>query len=318
LQVFVTGCAGFIASHLIESLLDDRHSVVGLDNLSSGSVWNINHLLDNPRFKFVAGDIRDNDLIRNLTKDVGLVYHLAAQIHVDKSYVDPVETYEVNVLATQRLLEACYLNDVPHIVYASSSEVYGSNMTDLPMSEEHVLAAPHPYGASKVAADRMCYAYAKTYGMNISIVRSFNVFGPRQREAGYGGVISLFLRRILNNFPPVIFGSGTQTRDYTYVTDTVRAYRAVSTFTTLDQARNSMPINFGTGVGISIKDIALKLIQLSGKDLEPVYTDPRPGEVQNLLCDYSRARSLYHWKPEVSFDEGLKRYFDWYIKYGNR
>jgi len=320
LKILVTGAAGFIGSHLVESCLDDQHYVIGLDNLSSGSNWNINHLLDNRSFKFVKGDIRDRGLLSALTKDVDILYHLAAQVHVDKSYIDPLETYEVNVQGTQNVLETARLNDVSHIVYASSSEVYGSNVADCPMAEEHPLRAPHPYGASKIAADRMCYAYAQTYGMNISIMRSFNVFGPRQREVGYGGVISIFLRRILSNFPPIIFGDGTQTRDYTYVSDTIQAYRTVASYAVVDMSSRTacLPINFGTGVGVSVKDIALKLIELTSKELEPVHVDARPGEVQNLLADYTKATALYGWQPEINFNDGLKRYVDWYMKYGNR
>ncbi len=216
MRLLITGGAGFIGSHLCEKYTQEGHTVLCLDNFMSGNLMNVRHLLNYRNFKLIKGDIRDFELLEKVMRDVDTVFHLAAQIHVDRSYIEPRLTYEVNVLGTQNILEAARMNDVKRVIHASTSEVYGSAQ-QVPIDEQHPLNAPHPYGASKIAADRMCYAYIRTYGMNISILRLFNVFGPRQRDLGYGGVISIFTRRILNNVPPIIYGDGKQTRDYTYV-----------------------------------------------------------------------------------------------------
>ena len=223
MNILITGGAGFIGSHLCNKYTKDGHRVLCLDNFMSGNLMNIRHLLDYRNFKLVKGDIRDYDLIEKLARDVDVIFHLAAQIHVDRSYIEPQLTYDINVIGTQNVLEAAKLHDAQKVIYASTSEVYGSAQY-VPIDEKHPLNAPHPYGSSKIAADRMCNAYIQTYGMDISILRPFNVFGPHQRDVGYGGVISIFTRRVLNNTAPIIYGDGQQTRDYTYIDDAVKAY----------------------------------------------------------------------------------------------
>jgi UDP-glucose 4-epimerase len=220
---------------------------------------NVRHLLDYRSFKLIRGDIRDFDLLEKIMRDVDVVFHLAAQIHVDRSYVEPRPTYEINVIGTQNILEAAKLHDTKKVIYASTSEVYGSAQ-QVPIRENHPLNAPHPYGASKIAADRMCYAYVQTYGMDISILRLFNVFGPRQRDIGYGGVISIFTRRVLNNTPPIVYGDGLQTRDYTYIDDAVKAYDLV-----LKHDGSLGPLNFGSGREVPVVDLANMVIELCGK-----------------------------------------------------
>jgi UDP-glucose 4-epimerase len=218
MKLLITGGAGFIGSHLCEKYVKEGHTVICLDDFMSGNLTNIRHLLDYRNFKLVKGDIRNFDLLEKVMQDVDVVFHLAAQIHVDRSYIEPKLTYEVNVIGTQNVLEVARIHDAKRVIHASTSEVYGSAQ-HVPIDEHHPLNAPHPYGASKIAGDRMCYAYIKTYGMDISILRLFNVFGPRQRDFGYGGVISIFTRRVLSNIPPIIYGNGLQTRDYTYIAD---------------------------------------------------------------------------------------------------
>ena len=210
MRIVITGGAGFIGSHLCEKYTLAKQTVVCLDNFSSGNLTNIRQLLDYPNFKLVKGDIRDTELLEKVIRDADVVFHLAAQVHVDRSYIEPKLTYEVNVMGTLNVLEAARMHDVGKVLVASSSEVYGSAQY-APIDEKHPLSAPHPYGASKIAADRMCHAYGLTYGMNINILRFFNIFGPRQRDIGYGGVISIFTRRVLSGVPPIIYGKGKQT-----------------------------------------------------------------------------------------------------------
>src|SRR3972149_11635878 len=308
MRILITGGAGFIGSHLCDKYTKENHTVLCLDNFMSGDLTNVRHLLHYRNFKLIKGDLRDFDLVEKVMRDVEVVFHLAAQIHVDRSYVEPVLTYEVNVMGTQNILEAARLHDAKKVIYASSSEVYGSAQC-VPIDEKHPLDAPHPYGASKIAADRMCHAYIQTYGMNISIPRFFNIFGPKQRDIGYGGVIGLFTRRVLNNTPPIIYGDGQQTRDYTYVEDAVRAFDLV-----LKHASRLGPINIGTGKEVSIMDLAETIIDLCGKkgEIKPVNVEARIGEVKQLIADARKAKKDMGWEPKYSLKEGLKAFIQWY------
>ncbi|MFC1920709.1 dTDP-glucose 4,6-dehydratase [Chloroflexota bacterium] len=313
MNMLITGGAGFIGSHLCDKYVKEGHRVFCLDNFMSGNLTNIRHLLDFRNFKLVKGDIRDYDLLEKIARDVDVIFHLAAQIHVDRSYIEPQLTYDINVTGTQNVLEAARLHDAKKIIFASTSEVYGSAQY-VPIDEKHPLNAPHPYGASKTAADRMCYAYSQTYGMDISVIRHFNVFGPHQRDIGYGGVISIFTRRILSNTPPIIYGDGKQTRDYTYIDDAVKAYDLMLNH----KDRIEEPVNFGTGTEVSIIDLANKIIDMCGVSgtIKPVYVDPRIGEVIRLIADASRAKELLGWEADYSLEKGLSNFVRWYREYG--
>jgi len=202
--------------------------------------------------------------------------------------------------------------NVEKIIHTSTSEVYGS-ARNIPMNEDHPLCAPHPYGASKIASDRLCYAYIETYGMDICIVRPFNTFGPKQKDYGYGGVISIFTRRVLSGQPPIIYGDGNQTRDYMYINDLVRAYDLILK----NNKSIGEVINFGTGKEIKIIDLASKIIELcNGKgEIAPVHVAPRPGEIKQMMADYSKAKKLLGWEPEYTLGRGLKEFVEWYKKY---
>ena len=312
MKMLITGGAGFIGSHLCDKYIKEGHTVLCLDNFMSGNLTNVRHLLDYRSFKLIKGDVRDFDLLEKIVRDVDVIFHLAAQIHVDRSYIEPRLTYDVNVVGTQNILEVAKMNDVKRVIHASTSEVYGSAQQP-EINENHPLNAPHPYGASKIAADRMCYAYAQTYGMDISILRFFNIFGPRQRDIGYGGVISIFTRRVMSNVPPIIYGSGLQTRDYTYIEDAVNAYDLV-----LNYKEAVGPINFGTGTEVSILDLANMLIELCGKKgaMQPTHIGPRIGEVKRLIADTTMAKKLLGWEPKFDFERGLKEYVNWYRSFG--
>jgi UDP-glucose 4-epimerase len=278
----------------------------------NGSLMNIRHLLGRSNFKLVNGDIRNFEMLEKIVSDVDAIFHLAAQIHVDRSVIEPRLTYDINVTGTLNVLEAARMYDVDKVIHASTSEVYGSSLY-APMDERHPLNAPHPYGASKIAADRLCYAFIRTYGMNIYIVRPFNLYGPRQKDSGYGGAISIFTKRVLNNMPPIIFGDGEQTRDYTYISDIVEAYDLILHH----KGRIDSPINFGTGNEVRIIDLAKLIIKLCGKEREirPAHVEPRPGEVHRLIADISNAKNLLGWTPKYAIQEGLSKYLDWYTNY---
>ncbi|MFC1964609.1 dTDP-glucose 4,6-dehydratase [Chloroflexota bacterium] len=313
MRILITGGAGFIGSHLCDKYVKGGHTVICLDNFMSGDLMNVKHLLNYRNFKLMKVDIRDFDLLEKIMRDVDVVFHLAAQVHVDRSYVEPQLTYDINVMGTQNVLEMARLHDATKVIYASSSEVYGSAQ-HVPIDEKHPLTAPHPYGASKIAADRMCYAYIQTYGMDISIVRLFNTFGPRQRDIGYGGVISIFTRRVLSDMPPIVYGDGSQTRDYTYIDDAVKAYDLVLNH----NAPITEPINFGSGKEVSILDLANMVIELCGKkgEISPIHVETRIGEVNRLIADATKARKLLGWQSQYNFEDGLKEFVQWYKNYG--
>jgi UDP-glucose 4-epimerase len=312
MRTLITGGAGFIGSYLCEKYTKEGHTVLCLDNFLSGNLLNVRHLLIHQNFKLIKGSILDFDLLERISRDVDVIFHLAAQIHVDRSYVEPRLTFEINVMGTQNVLEVARIFDVKKVVHASTSEVYGSAQY-VPIDERHPLDAPHPYGASKIAADRMCHAYVTTYGMNISIPRFFNIFGPRQRDIGYGGVISIFTRRILNDMPPVVYGDGRQTRDYTYIEDAVRAFDLI-----LNHNARLDPTNIGTGKEVSIIDLANFIIDLCGKKktIKPIHVEPRIGEVKKLIANTTKAREILKWKPKYELKEGLEAFIQWYKEFG--
>jgi len=312
MRILITGGAGFIGSYLCEKYTKEGHTVLCLDNFLSGNLLNVRHLLDYRNFKLIKGDIRDFDFLERIIHDADVIFHLAAQIHVDRSYVEPRLTYEINVMGTQNVLEVARIYDVKKVIYASTSEVYGSAQY-VPIDEKHPLDAPHPYGASKTAADRMCHAYVITYGMDVSIPRFFNIFGPRQRDIGYGGVISIFTRRVLNNMPPVIYGDGLQTRDYTYIADAVRAFDLI-----LNHKSRLEPTNFGSGKEVSIIDLANMIIDLCGKKgrIKPVNVEPRIGEVKKLIANATKAKEILGWEPKYNLKNGLMEFIQWYKEFG--
>jgi len=312
MKMLITGGAGFIGSYLCSKYVSEDHTVLCLDNFMNSNSGNIRGLLTYRNFKLIYGDIRDHDLLEKTMPSVDVIIHLAAQIHVDRSIIEPKLTYDINVFGTLNILELARRYDVEKVIHTSTSEVYGSAQ-QVPINENHPLNAPHPYGASKIAADRMCHAYIQAYGLNVCIMRPFNTFGPKQKDFGYGGAISIFTRRTLSNMPPIIYGDGTQTRDYTYVKDLVRAYDMVLNY---DKPLKE-PINFGTGREVKILDLANKIIELSGKKgkIKPVHVAPRPGEVERLIADYSKAKKVLGWTPKYTLEKGLAEFIDWYKSY---
>ncbi len=313
MKILITGAAGFLGSHLSEKYVNENHIVYALDNLLNGNLNNIRTLLHRKNFKFIHDDVRHQEIYHKLPTDLDAIIHLAAQIHVDRSIVNPEETFNINVDGTMKILEFARMNDIQKILFASTSEIYGSAKY-VPMNEEHPLAAQHPYGVSKIAADRLCYTYNETYDLGVDIIRCFNLYGPRQKDSGYGGVIAIFFNRVLQNKPPIIYGDGKQSRDYMYVDDAVDAYDKVLKSTSNP---GKYGINFGSGTEISINEIAELILKYAAtdKNLKPIYVDPRPTEVQRLYADISKANKLLEFKPKIEFEKGIELLVDWYKNY---
>ena len=312
MKILVTGGAGFIGSHLCERFVSAGHNVLCLDNFMNGSLSNVRSLLGKRNFKLINADVRDLDQLEKVvSQGAEAIIHLAAQIHVDRSIIEPRLTYETNVFGTLNVLELARMYDIDRVIHASTSEVYGSAQY-VPMDEKHPLNAPHPYGASKIAADRMCRAYIETYGLNVCIMRPFNTYGPAQKDSGYGGVISIFVRRLLHDNPPIVYGDGAQTRDYMYVKDLVNAYELILQY----EKPLREEINFGTGKEIKIIDLAKTLIRICDKrKIKPVHVSSRPGEVGRLVADTTKARKLLGWAPKYTLEKGLTEFIDWYKNY---
>jgi UDP-glucose 4-epimerase len=314
MKILITGGAGFLGSHLCEKYVREGHIVYALDNLMNGNLNNIRTLLHMKKFKFIHDDICNDNVYSALPMDLDAIIHLAAQIHVDRSIVNPKETFKINVDGTLKVLEFARMNDIKKVLYASTSEVYGS-AAYVPMDEDHPFSAKHPYGVSKIAADRLCYTYNETYDLGVDILRCFNFFGPRQKDTGYGGVIGIFVNRVLQNKPPIVYGDGQQTRDYMFVDDAVDAYDS-ALMANGNPGRNG--INFGSGSEISIDKIAklaIKYASVDNKDLEPIHVDARPVEVQRLFADISKANKLLGFRPRISFEKGIELLVDWYKNY---
>ena len=305
MSVLITGAAGFIGSALGNRLVAEGVRVQGLDSYF--------HACNAPRsFSVENGDVRFSDLILMRAKNVDTIVHLAAAINVDFSHVMPEAAFDINLDGTINILEAARKLD-KNVVFASSSEIYGTHQDTLlsdfsentGMDERHPLDGQSPYAASKIAADRACFAWSKTYGMRVNCVRLFNVYGPWQADDGYGGVIAKFVRLALQGKAMPIYGNGDQRRDYLWIDDAVEAYVLAI------RSKFRTPVNFGTGSTVSINEIAQKI----GEKISPNIwrwekEPPRPGEVDLLRCDWSKAKSM-GWKPTVAFDEGLQRYVDW-------
>jgi UDP-glucose 4-epimerase len=313
MKILITGAAGFLGSHLSEKYVRDGHTVYALDNLINGNLNNIRTLLHKKNFKFIHDDIRRDEVFQKLPTDFDAIIHLAAQIHVDRSIVNPEETFEINVDGTLKILEFARMNDIKKVLHASTSEIYGS-AEYVPMDEHHPLLAKHPYGASKIAADRLCYTYNETYDLGVDIIRCFNLFGPRQKDTGYGGVIAIFVNRVLQNKPPIIYGDGNQTRDYMFVEDAVSAFDKIL-ISNKNPGREG--INFGTGREMSVNKIAESVIKYAAfdKNLKAIHVEARPVEVQRLFADISKSNKLLGFKPQIKFEKGLGLLIDWYKNY---
>jgi UDP-glucose 4-epimerase len=308
MKILVTGGAGFIGSHLVDELARNNRVLI-VDNFSSGEKENIIRHEGMDNVKIVTGDIRDKDMVSSITGDIDVIYHLAVQC-LRISLKDPDIVHEVNVTGTLNLLNAALRNSVKRFIYVSSSEAYGT-ARKAPMSEDHPLEPTTVYGASKLAGELYALAYHKTYGLGTSVVRPFNTYGPREHLQGaYGEVIPRFVLRVLNGKPPVIFGDGTQTRDFTHVTDTVRGIILASQCDSLV----GQAVNIARGREVSINQLAGIIAHRLGRDgLKPVYEQSRPGDVMRHYADISKATRLFGFSPEIDIEKGIGLYIDWFL-----
>jgi nucleoside-diphosphate-sugar epimerase len=307
MKVLVTGGAGFIGSHVVDKLMIDGHDVVVLDNLYSGNMRNIEHHLDESRFRFVEGDVRQALTVEKAIEGVDAVIHAAAIVSVPLSIDNPVLTNEVNVLGTLNLLEASVKAKVKRFVYVSSSAVYG-DAAKLPINEDAPVRPLSPYASSKLAAEGHCAGYFENHGLETIRLRYFNVYGPRQALSEYAGVMVKFLERIRKDQPPVIFGDGEQTRDFVYVSDVVEA-------TLLALNRDGVAgnlFNIGTGEVVTINKLCDVFLEITGKEhLKPIFMDAKPGEVRHSQADITKATKLLGYRHKVPLKSGVREFINW-------
>lgn len=306
MRYLVTGGAGFIGSNLVYELVRRGHSVVVLDDLSTGKESN----LDSVRSKidFRIGTIIDLATVQSACKDADYVIHLAARASVPRSVADPIETNSVNIDGTLNVLVAARDAKVRRYVYAASSSAYGES-PELPKTELMQAGPISPYGVTKYVGELYAQVFGRVYGLENASVRYFNVFGPRQEpRSQYSGVLSRFMYAVIHNEPPVIFGDGEQSRDFTYVDnvvdETLRACEA--------EGASGKVFNGGTGARITLNEVLKLLQKISGKTLRAKYEPPRTGDILHSQADISRARTILGYEPRVLFEEGLRRAWDWY------
>ena len=305
-HALVTGGAGFIGSHLVDTLVANGCRVTVLDNLSTGHRRNIDHLGD--RIDFVEGDIRDAGLLNQVVKGCEVVFHQAAVVSVSQTVLDPSHSCEVNDLGTVRVLDAARQNGVRRVVMASSSAVYGDDPR-MPKTEEMIPKPLSPYAVQKLNGEVYASVFGGLYGLETVCLRYFNVFGPRQDPSSpYSGVISIFMNRATAGEAPTIYGDGGQSRDFIYVMDVVRANMLAAT----EAAAAGQVFNVGTGAFIRILDLWDLIGELSDVKIDPVFNPPRAGDIRESVSDIGRIRQSLGFSPQVEFRQGLIDTLAWY------
>ena len=294
MKVIITGGAGFIGSNLADFLIDSGHEVIVIDNLSVGRIENISHHQDNEKFKFLEADITQYHEITAQFKGVDWVFHLAAMADIVPSIENPQDYFNTNVTGTFNVLQACRKYQIKKIIYSASSSCYGIP-DKYPTDEKSEIRPEYPYALTKNLGEQLVMHWSKLYKISAISLRFFNVYGPRARTSGtYGAVFGVFLAQKICNKPFTVVGDGSQTRDFTFVSDIVNA---------LVSAANSQVsgeiINIGSNATYSIN----KLVQLLGGEV--VYIPKRPGEPDCTWADISKAKEILKWKPLINLEEGV-------------
>lgn len=307
MKILVTGGAGFIGRWVVKELLSRGHEVIAYDNLSSGSRKNISEFFDNKKFAFVKADILNSKKLAKIFKEIKVCMHLAAQINVQKSIDDPLNTFRTNVVGTYNLLEMCRKHDTK-LILVGTCMVYDA-AKKMAINEAHPVKPLSPYASSKLAGEELAFSYFRTYGLPVVITRPFNTYGPYQRSDAEGGVVSIFIRRKLEGKSIDVFGDGTQTRDLLYVEDCASfLLKAMYSKRAVGEV-----INAGTGKDITINRLALLICGNKNKIRHARHPHPQ-AEIKKLLCDYSKAKKLLGWEPKITLEEGIRRTEEWMKK----
>jgi nucleoside-diphosphate-sugar epimerase len=303
-KVLVTGGGGFIGSHLVERLLRDGAEVRVLDNFATGRRENLAEVAS--EVELVEGDVQSYERAHNAVRGCDLVFHLAALPSVPRSIQDPLTSTASNVTGTLNVLLAARDEDVRRVVFASSSSVYGPQRT-YPQREDAAARPISPYGVSKLAAEGYCRAFTQVYGLETVAVRYFNVFGPRQDPLSqYAAVIPKFITAALNDEPPVIFGDGEQSRDFTYIDNTIDGTVLASTA----EGVAGETFNVACGEATTLNQLLEHVREISGKPVEAVYQERQPGDLHRSQADITSAREALGYDPAIDVRAGLQKTFD--------
>lgn len=306
MRYLVTGGAGFIGSNIVDELVRRRHEVVVLDDLSTGKQANLAAVRD--QIEFHAGSVTHLPTLQSACRGVDFLIHLAARTSVPKSVIDPIESNQVNVDGTLNALVAARDAKVRRFVFAASSSAYGETPS-LPKKESMPPEPISPYGVTKYVGELYAQVFGRVYGLENVSLRYFNVFGPRQDPSSqYSGVLSRFMLATLEDEPPVVYGDGGQTRDFTYVANVVdQTLRACEA-----EGASGMVFNGGTGARISLNQVLKLLEKIAGRKIRAKYDPPRNGDIRDSQADISLARTVLGYEPLVNFEDGLQSTWDWY------
>ena len=309
-RVLVTGGAGFIGSHLVERLIHEGFEVVVIDNLFNSNKDNLAQNFDRKDFHFIEGDILDFELIKEIVKDVDAVFHEAAIVDVPLSIKKPALVNDCNLVGTLNLLNACLNASVERFIYASSCAVYGDQGV-LPLDENMMSMPISPYAVTKLAAEKYCSVFYRLYGLETVSLRYFNVYGIRQTYGIYDGVTNTFMKTLLKNKPPVIYGDGKQTRDFVNVEDIIEA-----NILALEKKNAAgKTLNIAYGKAITINELAQILMDILNRNhLRSIHTNPRHGDIRHSCADISLANRILGYSPSMSLKNGLKKLTDEYTR----
>ena len=302
MKALVTGGSGFIGSNVSKMLLSKSVEVVAFDNLSSGNYDNISNL----EVEFIKGDILDKDAIRDACKGVDVVFHLAASVGRQRSIDHPQLDSEINLIGTINVLEGMRTHGVKKIVYSSSAAIFGE-LQSSEIDENHPQNADSPYGVSKLAAEKMILSYSEIYGITAVCLRYFNIYGVNQRYDLYGNVIPIFAHRLFTGEPLLIYGDGTQTRDFVNVFDVARA----NVMAGLEYGKTEV-FNLGSGESITINKLAQMMQKISGIDNGIKYLPERKADVKHCKANATKVAEKMQFKTIVSLEKGLTEYIEWY------
>ena len=302
MKILVTGGAGFIGSQVADAFIADGHDVYIIDNLSTGNEKNINH-----KAHFLKYDINSPDILKIFEKEkFDAVNHHAAQIDVRKSVNDPIFDASINILGTINLLQNCIKTGVKKFMFASTGGAIYGEQEYFPADENHPTKPVSPYGITKLTIEKYLFFYKNEYGLNYTILRYANVYGPRQNPLGEAGVVAIFTNKLIKNENPIINGNGNQTRDYVFVEDVVKA-------NIINLNNNSSDIyNVGTGIETSVNEIFSKLNKISGGIAEEKHGPAAKGEQLRSVITSDKLYKKFDWKPSVKIDDGLKKTFNYF------
>jgi UDP-glucose 4-epimerase len=296
MKVLVTGGAGFIGSHIVDALVD-KYEVVVMDNLSSGRMGFVN-----PKAKFYNCDVSNETHVKeafDIEKGFDYIFHLAAQVSVPDSVDDPVNDAQINLLGLLNILQQTRKYKPKKVIFSSSGGAIYGEADKIPTPEDYPIKSISPYGIAKYTSENYLYFFERQFGINYTVLRYANIYGPRQGVSKESGVISIFVKNFVKGKTSTIFGDGSAVRDYVYVKDVVKANLLAI------NKGSKKRVNIATKVPTTTKELFYKLKEKFNVDFEPIYSDERPGDIHTSLLDNSKAKEVLRWTPDYTLDKGL-------------